>query len=119
MQSLKIQLLRSFILLQHLQEDILIAGKAVNQQLGELVVKRISGGTKSLEVWNSLCMPRGAPDAALLLLPEEYELLHPGSSNGTLVEVLQVILRPPSLPSLPPLSKIIFHAPSPAHEPPC
>ena len=69
---------------------MLIAGNAVNQQLGELIVKRIPRGTKSLEVWNSMCMPRGGPDAALLLLPEEYQLLNPGQSNGTLVELLQV-----------------------------
>lgn len=42
-----------------------------------------------MDLWRSICLPRNAEDAPLLLMPEEYELLNPSGVSGTLVELLQ------------------------------
>lgn len=72
-----------------LQEDMLLTSKAVGQQLGELVIKQIAPKSMSLEVWNSLCLPRDQEDAPLLLVPEGYKLLDPEHSSKKMVELLQ------------------------------
>lgn len=77
-------------LLFFVQEDTVLAAKAASRDFGQLLVRRIGNNTRSLELWNSLCQPRGQPDEPLLLLPEQYELLDPDSANETLVELLQV-----------------------------
>ena len=71
---------------------MLAASRAASQQLGSLIVKNIPSGSSSLEVWNSVCLPRGQEDAALLLLPAGYELLNPDHLSRKMVELLQVIL---------------------------
>ena len=72
------------------QEDTILAGKAAGREIGELQVVRLMRGRKSLDLWNALCLPRGGPDAPLLLLPDEYELLDPTGAPDVLAELLQV-----------------------------
>lgn len=73
---------------------MLAAGRAVSKQLGDLIVKEIPKGSSSLEIWNSLCLPRGQGDAPVLLLPEGYELLNPGNNSRKMVELLQASIIP-------------------------
>ena len=72
-----------------LQEDMLLTSKAVGKQLGSLIVKQIPTKTMSLEVWNSVCLPRDQEDAPLLLMPDGYKLLDPEHSSKKMVELLQ------------------------------
>lgn len=68
----------------------MLAGKAASKELGRLLVHRVPAGSRSLDVWNAVCMPRDVPDAPLLLLPEQYELLNATLASEIMVELLQV-----------------------------
>ncbi len=68
---------------------MVLTSRAVSQNLGELVIKQIPKDMMALEVWNSMCLPRGQKDAPLLLLPEVYTLLDPENSSKKMVELLQ------------------------------
>ena len=70
----------------------MLTSKAIAQQLGDLIVKQIPKNTMSLEVWNSLCLPRGQADAPLLLIPEGYKLIDSEHSSKKMVELLQASL---------------------------
>ena len=72
------------------QEDTLLAGKAAGREIGELQVVRLARGRRSLDLWNALCLPRSGPDAPVLLLPDEYELIDPIRAPDVLAELLQV-----------------------------
>ena len=82
------------------QEDTILAGKAAGREIGELQVVRLTRGRKSLDLWNALCLPRGGPDAPLLLLPDAYELIDPIRAPDVLAELLQVPPAPANRPCM-------------------
>ena len=68
---------------------MVLTSRAVGKQLGSLIVKQIPSQSMSLEVWNSLCLPRNQEDAPLLLMPQGYKLLDHENSSKKMVELLQ------------------------------
>lgn len=69
-----------------------IAGQAAAHRLGSLFIKKVKLNSSSLDVWNDICLPRISGDAALLLIPENYELISPEMASQKLPELIQASL---------------------------